>query len=286
MTTLDFGQGRANPFGLTQVLLVDLGRALVEPELEDHRNHSWHLLQPTLTTDVSVRAELSSGYVVLMERNPLAVIGSLLADDTRAGLLTALMDGRAHTNSELARHLQVSASTVSEHLRKLRDSGMVAVEAQGRHRYFRIADHRIADMLESLGATALSVPAPPVATAVAFARTCYDHLAGEVAVRIYGQLVDDRYLIADDEQVHLTTSGLELFSDIGVDVAPQASPRPLVRSCLDWSQRRHHLAGAVGAGLLDTMLLNRWLVRQDGPRKVRFTRSGRIAVSATFGIQV
>lgn len=223
-----------------------------------------------------------------MSRNQLAIIGSLLADDTRSTLLMALMDGRAHTGGELARHLGVSASTVSEHLHKLLDAGMVTGEAQGRHRYFRLADRRIAEMLESLGATPLPIPTPqpPTASSLSYARTCYDHLAGELAVRIYDQMLRQGHLAEDEHQLRLTASGRALLVGIGVDVAASTSYRPLARACLDWTQRRRHLAGAAGAGLLEALLNKRWILRQTRPRTVRVTRTGRTSIAEVFALEV
>ncbi|MGQ0836971.1 ArsR/SmtB family transcription factor [Actinokineospora sp.] len=222
-----------------------------------------------------------------MSGNQLATIGSLLADETRSELLLTLMDGRAHTGGELARHLRVSASTASEHLHKLLDAGMVTVRAQGRHRYFQLADSRIAELLELLGATA--IPAPPprpkVPTSLAYARTCYDHLAGELAVRIYDRLLRNGHLTEDDHHVRLTSTGGALLSGIGVDTTALDTPhRPTARRCLDWTERRGHLAGSAGAALLHALVDNRWVARGPSPRSVRVTRAGRAAIPDTFDV--
>lgn len=216
----------------------------------------------------------------------LSLIGALLADDTRAGILTILMDGRAHTGGELARYMRVSASTASEHLSKLRDGGLVAVEAQGRHRYFRLSGPQVAQMLEALGAS----PAPhPIRTqrpdALAFARSCYDHLAGELAVHIFTQLLSDGHLSDDDHHIRLTESGYELLGSIGADPAGvRDGRRPPARACLDWTERRHHLAGAAGAAILEAMLTNRWMHRGQQPRSLRLTNKGKQAIPHHFGI--
>jgi DNA-binding transcriptional ArsR family regulator len=223
-----------------------------------------------------------------MARSRLSTIGSLLADDTRADILTVLMDGRAHTGSELARHVGVAPSTTSEHLSKLLDAGLVAVEPQGRHRYFRLASSDIAQLLETLGATPAPTPAPrPSApAALAFARRCYDHLAGELAVQIYDELVARAHLREGDEQLVLTRSGAELFETIGVDTRSIGSGRrPGARRCLDWTERRHHLAGAAGAALLDALLSNRWVVQGPQPRSLRVTDAGRKALEGAFALR-
>ncbi len=211
----------------------------------------------------------------------------MLADDTRAEILTVLMDGRAHTGSELARHVGVAPSTTSEHLSKLLDAGLVAVEPQGRHRYFRLASRDIAELLETLGASPTLTPAPrPSApTALAFARTCYDHLAGELAVRIYDHLVAQAHLDEADDRLALTPSGLRLFDSIGVDTqAIGSSKRPKARRCLDWTERRHHLAGAAGAAFLDALLANRWVTHGPRPRSLLVTNAGIKAMTTSFGL--
>ena len=212
----------------------------------------------------------------------LAAVGALLADRTRAALLTTLMGGTAHTSGELARHVDVRPSTASEHLGRLLDAGMVVVEPQGRHRYFSLADPAVAELLERLGAA--PVPAPTTAAARVPAhlrdvRTCYDHLAGVLAVRIYRSWLRAGHLVEHDQQPRLTSSGATWLAGVGVDVAARCSPgRPIVRRCVDWSERRHHLAGAAGAALLDALLANRWVVRGHRPRALGVTRAGRQAL--------
>jgi len=221
-----------------------------------------------------------------MGSSQLATIGSLLGNGTRSELLVILMDGRAYTGGELARHLQVSASTVSEHLHKLLDAGLVAVDVQGRHRYFRLTDSRIAEMLELLGANALPVPPPlpRAAPGLAYARTCYDHLAGELAVRIHDHLLRDGHLTEHDHHLHLAASGAALLGSIGIDAAAlDTGQRPVARGCLDWTERRHHLAGSAGAALLRALVDNRWLAPGSRPRSVRVTRAGTAAIDDLFG---
>ena len=189
-----------------------------------------------------------------------------------------LMDGQSHTGGELARHLSVSASTVSEHLSKLLDAALVAVDAQGRHRYFRIANNETAGLLELLGAVSTPLTPKPSRTALRLttARSCYDHLAGELAIDIYDHLTNSGYLDNRDDHLRLTDAGAGFLGTLGVDVdAARASKRPTVRPCLDWTQRRHHLAGALGAELFDTMMRHGWIRRGSRPRSIEITRTGR-----------
>jgi DNA-binding transcriptional ArsR family regulator len=215
----------------------------------------------------------------------LARLGSLLADETRAAALCALMDGRAHTGSELARHVGVAPSTMSEHLAKLLDAGVVVVEPQGRHRYWRLSDPDIAQLLESLGAGTRPPGPVRVPADLSFARTCYDHLAGELAVAIFDHLRQATHLVVDDDgNLTVSDSGRELFDSIGAHVDQAGTTRrPMAGACLDWSERRHHLAGAVGAALLNAMIDNGWIERGPKPRSVRITRSGRTEIGAVVG---
>lgn len=228
-------------------------------------------------------------YYVAMVANRLALLGAVLADDTRAEILCALMDGRAHTGGELARHIGVSPSSISEHLSKLQDRHLVSVEPQGRHRYFRLASAEIAEMLETVGAACHPIDSPPptAAAGLLYARTCYDHLAGELAVRILDQLLADGRLEDNDGQLALTPTGEVTLSAIGIDTAEaRTAKRPTVRSCLDWTQRRHHLAGSVGAAMLDTFLAHRWMTEGAQPRVVELTDHGRRAIAELFKLDL
>ena len=223
-----------------------------------------------------------------MSRNQIAEVAALLADKSRAEILCVLMDGRAHTGGELARSVGISASTASEHLAKLQDSGLVAVAAQGRHRYFRLASADVARMIEALGAAPVAPHErrkPSAPSALLYARTCYDHLAGELAVRIYDQLVAGGDLVEHDDHVELTEAGGNRFGALGVDVeAARAVRRPTCRGCLDWTERRHHLAGSAASALLDALLDKKWLTRTATPRAIRVTEAGRIGIFEHFNL--
>ncbi len=220
-----------------------------------------------------------------MAAEELATIGRLIADPTRAEILCALMDGRAHTGGELARHAQVSASTASEHLSKLLDATLVCVEPQGRHRYFRLADQKTAELLELLGA--VSTPLTPDHSSstrqLAHARSCYDHLAGQVAAEMYGHLISTSKLAVEDGAATLTAPGRLFFEGLGINVdAALKAKRPTVRPCLDWTERRHHLAGSLGAALFDMMLAEKWIKRGQRPRSIQFTTKGTGAFQQHF----
>lgn len=222
-----------------------------------------------------------------MSRSDIASIASLLADDTRVGLLFALLDGRARTGGELARHLGVSASTISEHVGKLTAAGLTATEAQGRHRYVRLADGDVAGLIESFGAATagLQGPASRRPVGLAHARTCYDHLAGTLAVRIHDQLLADGALAVEDQQLRLAPAGTDRFAALGIDVdALRPSGRPLVRGCLDWTERRKHLAGGLGAAMLTRLLEAGWIAHGTQPRAIRITRAGKREIPRALGV--
>ena len=195
-------------------------------------------------------------------------------------MLLALMDGRALTATELALEGQVAASTASSHLARLTDAGLVALLQQGRRRYFRLAHADVAELLEGLlefaardghAATRTGPPDP----ALRHARTCYDHLAGHCGVTLWDQLHADACLVERDGTSALTARGEAWCHQLGIDLdTVRASRRPLCRPCLDWSERRMHLAGALGAAILDRMLALALVHRQPLGRVLRVTARG------------
>jgi DNA-binding transcriptional ArsR family regulator len=217
-------------------------------------------------------------------------IAALIGEHARAEILTALMTGQALTATELAQVAGVTKQTVSAHLAKLLDAQLLAVEAQGRHRYFRLADRDVAQLLESLMGIAYRTGAvrlrsSPREPALRKARVCYDHLAGEIGVLLYESLERQRFLRPGGEGPTLTKSGRELCAQIGIDLEALARQRrPLCRACLDWSVRRHHLAGSVGAALLDRCLELGWAKRAKDSRVVNFSASGEKALGERFGL--
>ncbi len=218
----------------------------------------------------------------------IADIAGLLADSSRSTMLQALMDRRARTAGELARLAKIAPSTASQHLGRLSNGGLLAVEAQGRHRYYRIADQQVATLLESLMVFAPAPAAthtPDVGFDLRFARTCYDHLAGTVATALYDRLAADGTLHVTPEGIVLTPEGARRLQALGIDSATlQAGRRPLARACLDWTERRHHLAGALGAALLGSFRERGWLIPRSVPRALRLTTTGRRAFASHFDI--
>ncbi|MFD6027150.1 ArsR/SmtB family transcription factor [Streptomyces griseoluteus] len=221
----------------------------------------------------------------------LASLAALLADETRAGCLLALLDGRAWTAGELARHVRVAPSTLTGHLNRLVAGGLLVTERQGRHRYVRLADPRAAQLVEDLAA---HLPQDVVAgvprtlrevrtrSALARGRTCYDHLAGRLGIAVTDALTS-RGLLRQDTGFALTDEGLAWFGDAGIAV-DRSTRRPLARSCLDWTERRPHLGGAAGAALCRHALDTGWCARVGSGRAVRVTPEGARALAELLDI--
>lgn len=208
----------------------------------------------------------------------IASVAALIGDPARANMLTALMDGRALTVSELAEAAGVTLPTASGHLAKLDAAGLLAAERQGRHRYFRLSGSDVAQVLEALMGLAQRTGAVRVRTgpreaALREARVCYDHLAGERGVALLDALVR-RGLIVGGPEPAVTRSGQAFFATFGIDTETLArGRRPLCRACLDWSERRIHLGGSLGAAVLDIIVAQGWAQRAEG-RVVTFTPDG------------
>lgn len=216
---------------------------------------------------------------------------SLLADDTRATVCLALLDGRAWTLGELARHAGVAASTLSQHADQLVAAGLLVQHRQGRHRYLQI-DGQAAPLIEAVAAAAGHRPAPTRSLAgarrghaLAHARTCYDHLAGTVAVAI-ADAMTERGLLTWRHGLSLTTDGVAWLGDFGIAVsAADARRRPALRACLDFTARRPHLAGAVGAALCHHAFTSGWITRIGTSRAVTITVAGRQALVRHLGME-
>jgi DNA-binding transcriptional ArsR family regulator len=216
----------------------------------------------------------------------LAALAGLLADDTRATFCMALLDGRAWTAGELARHAGVAPSTASEHLTRLVVGGILVERRQGRHRYLALADAHVAQMLEDLTAHLEPVAARPrtlravsSAAALAGARTCYDHLAGRLGVAI-ADAMTRKGLIDQTGGIALTGAGERwLRHELAIDVgALRGARRPVVRVCVDWTERRPHLAGSAGAQICRRLEERGWIRRIETSRAMLVTPSGRIAL--------
>jgi DNA-binding transcriptional ArsR family regulator len=222
-----------------------------------------------------------------MAEGPLiASVAALIGDPARANMLTALLDGRALTVSELSQAAGVTIQTGSGHLARLGAANLLAAEKQGRHRYYRLSGPDVAQVLEALMGLAQRTGAVRVRTgprdaALRSARVCYDHLAGERGVELL-DAAQRQGLIAVGRTLALTARGREFFTGFGVDLGKlEGGRRPVCRACLDWSERRSHLGGALGAAILSRLIESGWARREEG-RVLTFTSEGLGRFRATF----
>ncbi len=221
----------------------------------------------------------------------IVAIAALIGDRARADMLTALMTGKALTATELADVAGVTKQTASAHLAKLLDRNLLAVAKQGRHRYFRLADADVAQMLESLMGVAqragsVRLQTGPSEPALRRARVCYDHLAGDVGVQVFESMQQLRLLRVVGEGAELTSRGSEFCRALAIDIdALIKMRRPLCRVCLDWSVRRHHLAGALGAAILELCFKRAWAKRVKNSRIISFTVAGERALRDHFALR-
>jgi DNA-binding transcriptional ArsR family regulator len=221
----------------------------------------------------------------------LAKLAGLLADHTRAAFCLALLDGRAWTVNELAAHAGVAASTASEHVSLLVGGGILAEERQGRHRYVRIAGTDTAQLIETLTSSAGRRPMPVTSLsgasrrrALSRARTCYDHLAGKLGVAI-ADAMTDRGLVTWEHGLAVTDDGAKWLANLNIDVdVPPQTRRPLLRSCIDWTERRPHFAGALGAAVCRHAFDAHWINRVGTSRAVAVTDAGRDAFASELGL--
>jgi DNA-binding transcriptional ArsR family regulator len=216
----------------------------------------------------------------MMEGPDIARIAALLGDPARANMLATLMSGMALTAGELAREARVSPQTASSHLAKLREAGLIVITLQGRHRYASLAGPEVAATLESLMGLAartghLRSRPGPRDEAMRFARVCYDHLAGRLGVAMHDAFIAQELLVSTAEGLAPTPRGRARFEAEGIDLK-QVGPsgRPTCRICLDWSERRPHLAGPLAAQLLQAIFRRGWATRAEGGRIIRFSSSG------------
>ena len=222
----------------------------------------------------------------------IAEIAALVGDPARANMLLALMDGRALTASELAYAARVAPPTASGHLGKLVGARLLALEKQGRHRYFRLASPAVADLLEGLMAVAVDGapryrPSSCGDEALRLARTCYDHLAGRLGVALADTLLSRGHIVLDEDAGQITADGGRFFDEFGLDLAcAENRRRRFCRPCLDWSERRRHLGGAVGAALAGRCFELGWIERVKGSRAVTITAAGRNGLLASFAIAI
>jgi DNA-binding transcriptional ArsR family regulator len=222
----------------------------------------------------------------------MAEIAALVGNPARANILTTLMGGRALTASELAHAAGVSPQTTSGHLSQLTNAGLLRLVAQGRHRYFQIATPDVAHMLEGILTVAANGPPryrPPskLDDAMRTARTCYDHFAGKLGVGLADALCDHGHIVLADEGGEVTDSGVAFLGEFGLDLAAARSRRRIFcRPCIDWTERRPHLGGSVGAALAQRCFDLGWLERMREGRALTITPAGRRGLSETFGVSL
>jgi|tagenome__1003787_1003787.scaffolds.fasta_scaffold20697444_2 DNA-binding transcriptional ArsR family regulator len=230
----------------------------------------------------------------------IAALAAVLADPGRARMLAALGDGRALPASVLADEAGVAASTASEHLRKLTKAGLVSAERHGRHRYFRLAGPHIGELLEAMARVAPTAPVRSLregtrAQALREARTCYDHLAGKLGTDLFAALLEREVIVGGDglfdpelaRKDRLSAPGWDVeyrlgdpepLEELGIDLP--TGRRPLIRYCIDWSEQRHHLGGALGAAIADRLFDLKWIKRAKGTRAVHVTPQGEAGLAA------
>src|SRR3984893_3681481 len=222
----------------------------------------------------------------------IAMVAALVGDPARANMLTALMTGRALTASELAHQADSTPQTASSHLGKLETGGLIEQEKQGRHRYYRLTDPDVAGVLEGLAGLAaraghMRVRTGPKDPALRRARICYDHLAGDLGVQMLDSLKQQKLVRQKKQEIELTTEGARFMAKT-LQITPDmlAHPRrPVCKACLDWSERRHHLAGTLGAAMMSRFTELKWAARDSAPgsRVINFSRNGERRFSALFG---
>lgn len=259
------------------------------------RNADQPVRQRRVPPDTSGRTESllqAASYThVMTTSSAIAPVAALIGHPTRAVILSELLGGRALTATELAARAGVAPSTASDHLAQLVSSGLLDLERQGRHRYYRLAHPDVARLLETLSAYAPNTTTQDHATSIPhdlrFARTCYDHLAGELGVTIRDGLIGQGLIVEAGAEHRITPEGKRWFAAFGVDTdAARQARRSFARRCLDWSERRPHLAGALGTALLHRLQERRWIVRLPGERTVIVTPDGRHGLRRELGIEL
>lgn len=224
--------------------------------------------------------------------NQFSQVASLLGDKARSIMLWNLLDGRAYTATELSTCASISAQSASNHLAKLVQAQLLKVEKQGRHRYYTFAKPEVAQVIESLGS--LLPPAAdakkikkPQANGFTYARTCYDHLAGTAGVLITEALLKNQIIVLAPKAYELTPDGQNWFRSIGIDTDKiKSQKRSFAYPCLDWSERKHHIAGGLGAALLQTFLQKHWVRRLSHSRELILSQSGKLAFREKLGLNL
>jgi DNA-binding transcriptional ArsR family regulator len=219
-----------------------------------------------------------------------AKVAALMGDPARATMLSALTGPDALPASELAGLAGISLPTASHHLGKLVDGGLVKVEKHGRHRYYGLAGEQVVHAVEALSALAPDAPVrglkdSVVSDTLRAGRTCYDHLAGQLGVAVADALADKHVIERTDDGIELGDNAHAWCEELGIEL-PSGGRRPLVRSCLDWSERRHHIAGALGAGIATALLERGWIERLNNGRAVRPTKDGHDQLAKHFALRL
>lgn len=224
--------------------------------------------------------------------NTIAVIANLMGDTTRANMLCALMGGQALTAGELSRQAGVTPQTGSGHLSKMVDANLLATVKQGRHRYYRLASPQVAHGIDALMTIAADGPkrhhpVGPKELNMRMARSCYDHMAGRLAVALADSLSESGRIVLSDEGAMVTEDGNTFLREFGIDltIGPR-SRKPLCRTCLDWSERRYHIAGHIGSALFERSLDLGWVSRKTDSRALRLTPAGEKGFREMFCLPV
>jgi DNA-binding transcriptional ArsR family regulator len=218
----------------------------------------------------------------MFSKYPVAEVAGLFADPARIAMLMSLLDGSSRPAGELARTAGVSPQAATAHLSKLTEGGILTLSSEGRHRYFRLASPEVGIALEALAATTRPAPVRPLlkrtgdADMLRYARTCYDHLAGTLGVRLATTLQNQGIIQPQQRNFTVTPKGEQWFQEHGCDITPcRARRRCFARRCLDWTERQHHLGGTVGASLLTHFFHQGWIVRHKEGRALRVTAAGQ-----------
>ncbi len=220
-----------------------------------------------------------------MDVNSITHIAGLIGEAGRIQMLTILLDGNGHSASELAMAAAVSPQTASSHLSKLLSGGLIVSERKGRQRLFRLKNADVAAAIEALGALAHN-SAGPAMPELRFARTCYDHLAGVLAIALRNELLGKDLLRHRGGEFMLTTAGERFLRTVDIDAQSlREQRRAFARKCLDWTERHHHIGGSVGAALLSRFMEMKWLARVRKTRAVRLTHDGERGFERVFGIR-
>jgi DNA-binding transcriptional ArsR family regulator len=220
----------------------------------------------------------------------IAEIAALVGDPARATMVSALLDGGVLTATELARAARITPQTASTHLAKLTEAGLLSAVRNGRHRHFRLASPTVADMIDGIVAVALEKrpryrPLSEQARALSAARMCYDHLAGRLSVDLADAFVARKYVVLDEEAAEITTAGTRFLTGFGIELPTlRSTRRHFCRLCLDWTERRPHIAGAVGAAITKRCFDLGWMERMKRSHAVVVTPLGRRGFRETFGI--